>query len=371
MKTLVNYIYSVAVFFALSAAIPSTTAQQSAAEKPIENSMNSVVTVLTGTGSGSLDKLGSGVIIRSDGVILTAYHVIKDANQVQIRLKSGEIFDKVDFLGFDERRDVAAIRISGSNLSAVSISSNELSVGQKVFVISNPQSLTWTVANGLLSAVRIADEIPNAGRGFKVIQFSAPVSAGSSGGLLTDENGGAIGLIVSSLTTGQNLNFAIPLSSVSGLGNSSQVLSSFGRGTGLELPQATRPPSTSELMNADPKSILKDAKFFYIYSYSDLINDQMMENALMKRPEFAKWKLIIVKDRKLADIDINVEHDLFTWNYRYSMTDRRTNILLTSGKVTAWDGNIASGKFAKDIIEKLRPGREAPKTTEKKKKEGQ
>jgi len=181
MKTLVNYIYSVAVFFALSAAIPSTTAQQSAAEKPIENSMNSVVTVLTGTGSGSLDKLGSGVIIRSDGVILTAYHVIKDANQVQIRLKSGEIFDKVDFLGFDERRDVAAIRISGSNLSAVSISSNELSVGQKVFVISNPQSLTWTVANGLLSAVRIADEIPNAGRGFKVIQFSAPVSAGSSG----------------------------------------------------------------------------------------------------------------------------------------------------------------------------------------------
>ena len=341
---------------------------QTASEKVVERSMSSVVTILTGTGSGLLDKLGSGIVIRSDGVILTAYHVVKDASQVQVRLKNGEIYDKVDLLGFDERRDVAAIKIPGANLSAVDVSLDEPTVGHKVFVISNPQSLTWTVTDGLISAVRMADEIPNAGHGFKALQFSAPVSAGSSGGLLTDENGKALGLVVSSLSSGQNLNFAIPLSSVSGLA-SSQVISSFGRGTSLELPQATRPPSSSDLMNADPKAILRSAKFLYIYSNSDLINDKMMENALMKMSEFEKWKLLIVQDSKLSDIDINVEHDLFTWDYRYSMTDHRTKILLASGKVTVWDGRTASGKFAKQIIEKLRPGREAPKPAEDKKKE--
>jgi len=356
--------------FLLLLSLPSIVIGQTSGDKVVERSMSSVVTVLTGTGSGLLDKLGSGIVVRNDGVILTAYHVVKDASQVQIRLKNGEIYDKVDLLGFDERRDVAALKIPGANLSAVDVSLDEPSVGHKIFVISNPQSLTWTVTDGLISAVRMADDIPNAGHGFKVLQFSAPVSAGSSGGLLTDENGKALGLVVSSLSSGQNLNFAVPISSISGLA-SSQIISSFGRGTSLELPQATRPPSSTDLMKADPKAILQNAKFLHIYSGSDLINDQMMENALMLLPEFERWKLAIVKDSKLADVEINVEHDLFTWDYRYSMTDRRTNILLASGKVTVWDGRIASGKFAKQIIEKLRPGREAPKPAEDKKKEGE
>ena len=179
-------------------------------EKVIEKTMPSVVLVLTGKGDGLLEKFGSGVIIRGDGVILTAYHLVKDATQLQIRLKNGEIYDKVDLLGFDERRDVAALKISATDLPAAPVSTEEIKVGGKSYVISNPKGLNWTVADGLLSPMRLADEIPGAGRGFRVLQFSAPVSAGSSGGLLTDEKGQAIGLIVSSLTSGQNLNFAIP-----------------------------------------------------------------------------------------------------------------------------------------------------------------
>jgi len=327
----------------------------------VNKAMESVVTVLTGTGSGVVDKLGSGVIVRSDGVVLTAYHVIKDASQVQIRLKNGEIYDKVDLLGYDERRDVAALKISATNLAAADVRSDEAPVGDKVFVISNPHALTWTVADGSLSAFRMADDVPGAGHGYRVIQFSAPIAAGSSGGLLMDGGGKALGLIVGTLTSGQNLNFAVPLSAVVGLGNTSQAVSSFGRATSLELPQAVRPPVSADLMNADPKAILRNAKFIYIYGSSDFINEQMMENALMKLPEFDKWKLLIVKDPKLADLMINVDHDLFTWNYRYSVTDKRTNILLASGKVTAWDGRVASGKFAKEIIDKLSPGREPVK----------
>ena len=335
-------------------------------EKIVEKVSPAIVMILTGKGDGILDKVGSGVIVRGDGVILTAYHVVKDASQVQIRLKNGEIYDKVDLIGFDERRDIAAIKISATNLPAAIIRVEEPVVGGKVFVVSNPKSLGWTAADGLLSGVRMADEIPNAGRGFRVLQFSAPVSGGSSGGVLTDENGQAIGLIVASVSSGQNLNFAIPFSSVNGLADSTTTLLSFSRGNSLELPQAVRPPSSIDIVNADPKEILRNAKVLYISSDSTLINDEMMENALMKMPEFEKLKLVIVEEYKSADIIINVKHDLFTFDYRYSMTDRRTNILLAAGKVTVWDGKIASKKFAKLIIAKLKQLREVPAEEKKK-----
>ena len=93
----------------------------------------------------------------------------------------------------------------------------------------------------------------------------------------------------------------------------------------------------------------------------------MMENALMKKPEFEKWELAIIKEYKNADIIISVEHQLFTFDYRFTMTDRQTNIVLATGKVTVWDGQIASRKFAQQIIVKLKELREPKPETEKKK----
>lgn len=333
-----------------------------------EKTMPSVVLVLTGNGDGKLDKLGTGIIVKNNGIILTAYHVVKDATQVQIRLKNGEIYDKVDLLGFDERRDVAALKISASDLSAVNFSIEESKIGDKVFVISNPQSLGWTFADGVLSAARLADEIPNAGQGFRVLQFSAPVSAGSSGGLLTNENGQAIGLIVASMSSGQNLNFAIPLSAVKGLADSTNKVMSFGNGSALELPQAVRPPTANAIVNSDPQEMMRNAKIVYISSNSELISDKMLENALIANSDFTRWKMVIVNgwDKiKLADLEISLEHQLFTFDYRYTMTDRRTGIVLASEKVTAWDGKIASDQFAKKIVKKLKDLKE-PKTETKK-----
>ena len=370
MKNLLSKLFLILALLSFQLAIfAQQTTDNLPSEKIVEKVMPTVVSVLTGSGAGVLDKLGSGIIVSNNGVILTAYHVVKDATQVQIRFKNGEIYDKVDLIAYDERRDVAAIKIAATNLPIASIQTDESKIGGKVFVISNPKSLGWTVADGMLSAIRMADEVPNAGRGFRVLQFSAPVSAGSSGGLLTDEKGQAIGLIVSSLSSGQNLNFAVPLSSVSGLINSSQTIMSFGRGNELELPQAVRPPSAVDILNANPKEILRNARILWISSNSELISDKMMESALMKMPEFEKWKLAIVNDwnkRDVTDIDINVEHQLFTFDYRYTMTDRRTGIILANGKVTVWDGNIASGKFAKQIIEKLKQLREPETDSDKK-----
>ncbi len=355
---LLAVVFCLAIFVIVLEAQPVDTGNSALSRNDLsENVGKSAVMILTGNGSGQVDKIGSGVILKKDGVILTAYHVIKGATQVQIRLKNGEIFDRVDLLGFDERRDVAALKISASNLPAALTSTSEPTIGAKVVVVSNPQSLGWTFTDGVMSAVRMSDEVSGAGRGYRVLQFTAPVSSGSSGGFLANETGELLGIIVGSLTSGQNLNFAVPIDSVSGLADS-KVSMSFGRGNDLELPQAVRPPVSADLIEADPSKILQTAKFLYVQANSTFIKDKMMERALMKRPEFAKWKLVIVEDIKLADIEIVPSHDLFTWDYRYKLIDRRTKILLATSKTTAWDGNVASERFAKSIIDKLRPGRE-------------
>ncbi len=310
--------------------------------------------VLTGKGDGLLDKQGLGVIVEKDGVILTAYDLVKNATQVQVRLKNGEIYDRVDLLSFDERRNVAAIKITATDLPVAPINSEELNSGGKVFVISNSQRLNWTITDGLFSSLRLADEIPNAGKGFRVLEFSAAVLSGSTGGVLTDENGQAVGLIVSQINPGQNLNFAIPFSSVRGLANTPQKIMSFSEARSLELPQPVRPPTAIDIVNTNPEEILRNAKIFHITTNSVLISEKMMENALMKLPEFKTRELAIVKDYKNADIIINVEHQLFTWDYRLTMTDRQTKIVLVSDKVTVWDGKIASKKFAKKIVSKLK-----------------
>ncbi len=364
MKYLFTFLLLSCSFNLITLQIYSQNINESLTNQQVfEKTSPSIVTILTSKGAGVLDKTASGVIIQSNGVILTAYHVVKGASQVQIRLKNGEIYDKVDLLSFDERRDVAALKITASNLSAVSINKDDFKIGGKIFVISNPRNLNWTIADGLLSSVRLADEIPNAGQGFRILQFSAPASPGSSGGLLIDEKGFALGLIVSTLSSGQDLNFAIPLSNVQGLSEVDQKIMSFGNGNSLQLPQSVRPPSSSEVINTEPENILKNAKIIYIYSHSELISDQMMENSLMKNSDFKNWKLLIVNDRDLADIIINVEHQLFTWDYRFTITDKRTSIVLLSGKTTAWDGKIASDKFTKEIMKKLKTVKESNTAT--------
>lgn len=332
----------------------SASSENPSSEKIVEKTMPSVVMVLTGKGDGLLDKQGLGVIVEKDGVILTAYDLVKNATQVQVRLKNGEIYDRVDLLSFDERRNVAAIKITATDLPVAPINSEELNSGGKVFVISNSQRLNWTITDGLFSSLRLADEIPNAGKGFRVLEFSAAVLSGSTGGVLTDENGQAVGLIVSQINPGQNLNFAIPFSSVRGLANTPQKIMSFSEARSLELPQPVRPPTAIDIVNTNPEEILRNAKIFHITTNSVLISEKMMENALMKLPEFKTRELAIVKDYKNADIIINVEHQLFTWDYRLTMTDRQTKIVLVSDKVTVWDGKIASKKFAKKIVSKLK-----------------
>ena len=173
----------------------------------IEKTSPSVALVVASV-LGEEPKYGTAVIVRPDGVLLTAYHVVHGARAVQVRLKSGEVYDQVQLLAADERRDIAALRIPASALPAISVAElAKARPGAKAYVIGHPLALPWSASEGVVSAVRMADEVPGAGQGYRIIQFTAPASPGSSGGVLLDEQGGAWGIVVAQLPAGQNVNF--------------------------------------------------------------------------------------------------------------------------------------------------------------------
>ena len=346
--------FSLIVLFLFSTAVsyPQTTPAQLTGPEIAARVKPSVALVLAGEGAGRLSATASAVCVSPNGVLLTAYHAVKDAREVQVRLPSGEIYDNVQMLGTDTRRDVAAIRIPAAGLPVLPIAQeSDYKVGETVYVISNPGGLAWSASSGILSAVRMADEIPGAGQGFHLLQFTAPVSPGSSGGVLVDDQGRAMGLVTGSLQ-GQNLNFAVPLINVQGLGNSNAPGTAFGPGSDLQLPKPTPTGTVASRAAAksDPNELLRDARTVAITSRTTFFTPDLLSRALMKQPTFKTLNLKIVTDVRVADLIIQVDRPLFTYDFTYTLTSPATSIELASGKVIAFDGVHAAPKIAKNLM---------------------
>ena len=334
--------------------------------------MPSVATVLAGDAKEQSLRLASAVVVRQDGVLLTAYHVVKDAREVQIKLKNGETYDDVALLGVDQRRDIAALRVSATNLPTLPIASlDRVKPGMAVYSVSQAAALPWTASSGLISAVRMADEVPGTGAGYRLLQFTAPVSPGSSGGLLVDSSGRLLGIIVGAAPDGQNLNFAVPIESVIGLANM-RAGTAFSSGSSLELPRtaivsaANKPragidvqgPEKSEpISSRDPEVILRQFRTIYVRSKTVWMKDEVIKNALRQTPEFKSLGLVIVENAKVADALLVTDRVLFTWDFTYSLSHQNTSIVLASGKFTQIDGITAANTIAKDVLKRVKAAR--------------
>jgi hypothetical protein len=161
------------------------------------------VTIITFGASGDTLGQGSGFIVRSTGEILTNFHVMAGATRASVHLASGERFDRVQAVDSDSLADLAIIKVPGFSLPTVTMSSVVPPVGSKVVVIGSPLGLVQTVSDGLISALRMRD-------GKQLLQISAPISHGSSGGPVFSEAGEVVGIATLSLVEGQQLNFAVP-----------------------------------------------------------------------------------------------------------------------------------------------------------------
>jgi len=155
--------------------------------------------------------VGSGVIIRSDGYILTAAHVVVGSREVTVRLADGTRLDGT-LVGADPNSDVAVVRVEESGLPAAATTA-DIRVGQMAIAIGSPWGLDQTVTSGVVSSVARtvvgSDGVPRT-----MIQTDAPINPGNSGGALADRHARVIGInsaIYSSSGGSDGVGFAIPI----------------------------------------------------------------------------------------------------------------------------------------------------------------
>lgn len=200
-----------------------TLAKATGSEKSIEEIVamneNAVVEVRTeqvSTGNGIQNYVsegaGSGVIIDSDGYILTCNHVIDGATSITVTLKNGKSYS-ASVVGTDAKTDVAVIKIAGTGFTAAQYGDvNELSVGDLAVAIGNPLGeLGGTASTGIISS--LSRQLTIDGRTMSLLQTDASINPGNSGGGLFDGYGNLIGIVVakSSGSDVEGLGFAIPI----------------------------------------------------------------------------------------------------------------------------------------------------------------
>ena len=154
--------------------------------------------------------IGSGVIYESDGMIMTAAHVVQGADSVSVRLFSGEILEG-EVIGADSVADIAIVEVGATGLEEANFFEDDLRVGQTAIAVGSPWGLDSTVTAGIVSATNQTNcEFDNC---VAMVQTDAAINPGNSGGPLVDRNGDVIGINVSIFTSsGANdgVGFAVP-----------------------------------------------------------------------------------------------------------------------------------------------------------------
>ncbi|MGO8794567.1 MAG: S1C family serine protease [Candidatus Sulfotelmatobacter sp.] len=169
---------------------------------------------------------GSGFVIDRDGHILTNYHVIENARQVEVTMHNRKKY-KATVVGTDPAHDLAVIKITAPDLvPAVLGDSRNLQVGQKVYAIGNPFGLAGTMTRGIVSSIRPVRE-PNGATIDDAIQTDAAINPGNSGGPLMNWHGEVIGIntmILSSVGQNSGVGFAIPINTAKAVLNDLMTL---------------------------------------------------------------------------------------------------------------------------------------------------
>lgn len=192
----------------------------------IEYSVNSVFSMFGTGGSSTAKASGSGIIISSDGYILTNNHVVNSAennsfyelssaNKIKVKLYNNDKEYDAKIVGGDEQTDLAVLKIDAEGLTAAEFAdSDSLKIGEFAMVVGNPLGLGYTSTAGIISALnrKITD---SNGKTYTLIQTDAAINGGNSGGALVNSEGKVIGVSTMkvSSTDVEGVCFAIPINS--------------------------------------------------------------------------------------------------------------------------------------------------------------
>lgn len=195
--------------FAWVALLAPSSALAQSPQDVAQRGFASSATVLTYDASGQALGIGSGFAIAPDQVLTNA-HVIAGASHVSVRPIQGEDDVPVtELLLVDEQMDLALMRVGADTLDPIPLRGDTASsVGDSVYAVGSPLGLEGTFSEGIVSGYRTVGDV-------ELMQITAPVSPGSSGGPVLNGEGDVVGVAMGALVRGQNLNFAIPSTLVS------------------------------------------------------------------------------------------------------------------------------------------------------------
>ena len=187
-----------------SSLISYTEAKQ--ARDIAQKTFPSVVILVMRDSHGQPTSLGSGFFVKED-VVATNLHVIEGAASGYAKIVGKKPkYDIAGFVAIDQHADLVLLKVSKAKAPALALGdNNDIAVGDEVYAIGNPQGLEGTFSKGIVSSIRKLDDD-------SLLQITAPISPGSSGGPVLSTEGKVVGVSVAMFKSGQNLNFAIPSS---------------------------------------------------------------------------------------------------------------------------------------------------------------
>lgn len=169
---------------------------------------------------GRPDSTGSGFFVTADGVALMSYHELDGYSYARATTTDGQVYMLTGVLYYDTYRDVAVVRISKTSIDGETVrffpyieigDSDALSGGDIIYTIGSPLGLQDSISSGIVgNKLRVVDDPL-----YPCIQFTAPISSGSSGGVLLNVYGEAVGILYGSYSRGQGLNLAVPINAIS------------------------------------------------------------------------------------------------------------------------------------------------------------
>ena len=173
----------------------------------VEYVLQSVVSIGTERG------MGSGAIIDEDGFIVTNFHVIQGANMIRVLTYNDDVYS-ADLIGYEPNVDIAVLKIDALDLQELKFAdSDDTKVGEKVIALGSPAGLSFTVTEGIVSAVH--REGPNNMQIY--VQSDVPINPGNSGGPLVNTGGKIIGINNYKIGGFEGLGFAIESNTAKGL----------------------------------------------------------------------------------------------------------------------------------------------------------
>lgn len=290
-----------------------------------QKSNKSIVYIEAYNSKGAVIGFGSGFIVSGNGIIATNHHVIANASSLAIALSDGTVFKKVELIeqplidmldDVFKQFDLSLLKVKADNLPKIFLGdANLIKVGEEVVAIGNPIGYERTVSKGIISAKRESE-----GEGNELLQHTAAISPGSSGGPLFNMYGEVIGINTLKISAGENINFAVPI-------NYLKWLIYF----------ANNPEATEDMLEQNTEVYNLEIELKKLYS-------------VMDETEAKIGKLKAQAEVALADKDNNLynsiakEHDALAKDYNELLVYAEDRVKLYEKKKKAYDSKMAELK---------------------------